>query len=176
MKRVRNFVTLCGGRYPLGLKLNDAQAKPRLVSVRFFYGAFPYLSYGSFRPGSDPEWFSSPQMIEPGPRGFLFAREERRKENFCDHAQIKFYRTTRTTWSVTRLKEDWNWSVLVEYAWRRASESQWTRTPSTSTEAAPQICSFALKGSFFSLDNLIFLITCYSPISYEPLFIKIVAP
>ena len=39
MKRVRNFVTLCGGRYPLGLKLNEAQAAPRLVSVRFVYGA-----------------------------------------------------------------------------------------------------------------------------------------
>ena len=40
----------------------------------------------------------------------------------------------------------------------------------------PQICSLAQKGLFFSLDNLIFLIKCYSPIFYEPLFIKIVAP
>ena len=124
MKRVRNFVTLCGGRYTLGLKLNEAQATSRLVSVRFFYGASPYLSYGSFRPGSEPEWFLSPQMIQPGTRGFLFAREERRKENFCEQAEIKFYRTTHTTWSVIRLKEDWNWSVLVEYVWRRASESR----------------------------------------------------
>ena len=149
MKRVRNFVTLCGGRYPFGLKLNEAQAAPRLVSVRFFLWSIPYLSYESFRLGSDPEWFSSPQMIEPGTRGFLFAREERRKENFCEQAEMKFYRTTRTTWSVIRLKKDWNWSVLVEYAWRRASESRPVLTPSTSTESSTNLLISAERLVFF---------------------------
>ena len=57
MKRVRNFVTLCGGRYTLGLKLNEAQATPRFVSVRFFLWSIPVSIIREF---PSREW---PRMV-----------------------------------------------------------------------------------------------------------------
>jgi len=169
MKRVRNFVTLCGGRYPLGLKINEAQATPRLVSVRFFLWSIPVSIIREFPSREWPRMVFVPTDDRAWHQRFSFHSRREKKGKLLRTGTDKVHRTP------DRLKEDWNWSVLVEYAWRRTSESRPVR-PRRPRRNPPQICSLAQKGLFFSLDNLIFLIKCNSPIFYEPLFIKIVAP
>ena len=176
MKRVRNFVTLCGGRYPFGLKLNEAQAAPRLVSVRFFLCSIPVSIIREFPSREWPRMVLVPTDDRAWHQRFSF-RSRREKKG-------KLLRTGRdevlpnhTNHMISHKTEER--LELVGSGRVRLETSQWepTRaTPSTSTADPPQICSLAQKGLFFSLDNLIFLIKCYSPIFYEPLSIKIVAP
>ena len=79
MKRVRKFVTLCGGRYPLGLKLNEAQAAPRLVSVRFFLSSTPVSIIREFPSREWPRMVFVPTDDRAWPQRFSFRSRREKK-------------------------------------------------------------------------------------------------
>lgn len=142
MKRVRNFVTLCGGSYPFGLKLNEAQAAPRLVSVRFFLWSIPVSIIREFPSREWPRMVLVPTDDRAWHQRFSFRSRRERKGKLLRTGRDEVL-PNHTNHMISYKTEER--LELVGSGRVRLETSQWeptrvTRaTPSTSTESSTNL-------------------------------------